>query len=195
MKPILMIHEMSSSILDLPLDNYTLTFDDGLYSQYHFWQDLRKINTTKLFFISTAIICNGEQSNQFVTSSAAHAKSRAGIYEDFMTLDQIQELASDPQTIIGGHSHSHTRLSSFASLYEKTEYIKKDTTQMIQWFADNLDSFPEHFCFPYNEDLDGLYQGLAKRQGIKYFYGRERTPVETLLRSHSPLDNRDTLLV
>jgi hypothetical protein len=186
---------MSSSILDLPLHNYTLTFDDGLYSQYLFWQDLQKIDTTKLFFISTAIICSGAQSSKFITSAAAHEKSRSGIYEDFMTLEQIQEIAQDPQAIIGGHSHSHTRLNTFDSLYEKTEYIKRDTAQMIQWFEENLCSFPEHFCFPYNEDLDGLYQGLARRQGIKYFYGRERTPVETLLRSYNPLDNRDTLLV
>jgi hypothetical protein len=193
MKPVLMIHEMSSALLSLPLEDYTLTFDDGLYSQYLFWEEIRKINTTKLFFISTAIVCNGQQNKTFISSKLAHEKARMGIFEDFMTLEQIQELAADSQVIIGGHSHSHTRLNNFANLYEKSEYIKQDTAQMITWFDKNLRTFPEHFCFPYNEDLDSLYQGLAKKQGIKYFYGNERIPVETLLRSQNLPENLDTL--
>lgn len=188
MKPILMIHEMSKRLLGLPLEDYTLTFDDGLYSQYLFWEQIQQINTQKLFFISTAIVCSEVQSSKFITSAAAHEKSRAGIYDDFMTLAQIQELAQDSQVTIGGHSHSHTRLNTFGSLYDRAKYIKQDTAQMIEWFDKNLQTFPEHFCFPYNEDLDSLYQGLAKKQGIKYFYGRERIPVETLLRSQSPLE-------
>jgi ABC-type branched-subunit amino acid transport system ATPase component len=134
-----------------------------------------------------------KQNKKFISSKLAHEKARMGIFEDFMTLEQIQELADDSQVIIGGHSHSHTRLNNFANLYEKSDYIKRDTAQMITWFDKNLRTFPEHYCFPYNEDLDSLYQGLAKKQGIKYFYGNERIPVETLLRSQNPPETLDTL--
>ena len=34
MKPVLMLHEFKEEFLDLPLENYILTFDDGLYTQY-----------------------------------------------------------------------------------------------------------------------------------------------------------------
>ena len=39
MKPILMIHEFKEDFLNLNLEDYILTFDDGLYTQYLFFQE------------------------------------------------------------------------------------------------------------------------------------------------------------
>jgi len=178
---ILMIHEMNDRMLELDYGNSVLTFDDGLYSQYVYYQKLKHLPNKKLFFISSGIICNGAQSAQFPTCSLAHQKAFNGNFEDYMTLDQIRELAKDPTVEIGGHSHSHTRLNKFDSLIEKVNYIKQDTEQMLAWFDSNLQFKPTSFCFPYNEDLNGMYKGLLEKYGFINFYGSERIPVETLL--------------
>jgi len=155
MKPTLMIHEVQDFYLDLPLEDYILTFDDGLYSQFQYWNHFKKLKTEKIF----------------------------------MTVEQIKELQSDTNTIVGGHSHNHIRLNSFSKLFERVEYIKQDTEQMIQWFDKNLEQFPSHFCFPYNEDLDGIYSGLLKKRGITHLYSNERIPIERLLHNDIPLDS------
>lgn len=190
----LTVHEGRSQFLTLPLDQYVLTFDDGLYSQYVFYQEIKHVPTPKIFFISSGIICNGAQSTEFPVCSEAHKKAFQGNYEDYMTVAQIKELMLDPWVTIGAHSHSHTRLNLFDSLAAKAKHIQEDTVQLLAWFESTLGFKPKDFCFPYNEDLDGLYKGLLKKQGFVNFYGRERIPIETLLHSYNPLDNRDALL-
>jgi len=181
MKPILMLHELTEAYFDAPLENYILTFDDGLYSQYHFWDRLKAINTKKIFFISSGIICTGAQAPDTVACTVAHQKARQGNFENFLTIDQIKTIQADPNTIIGGHSHSHREFSEFSTLAEKVEHIKHDTDLMINWFSATLNQFPSYFCFPYNNDLNGIYTALLKNRGITKFYGSERIPVETLL--------------
>jgi len=193
MKKVLMIHECSTKFTHLPLENYVLTFDDGLFSQYVFYQEIKHISTPKIFFISSNIICQGSQSLDYPACSAAHKKAFSGNKEDYMTLEQIKELQLDPWVTIGAHSHDHTRLTQFSSLAEKVKHIQQDTESMIKWFEENLEIRPRAFCFPYNEDLDGLYKGLLKKWGFTDFYGNERTPIEMLLRTQSQLETRDTL--
>ncbi len=98
-----------------------------------------------------------------------------------MTLEQVKELMSKPNVSIGGHSHDHKNLINFVSLYEKITYIENDTKSMIEWFKINLNLKPTKFCFPYNNDYNGLYKSLLKKYGFTDFYGSERTPIETLL--------------
>jgi len=176
MKPVLMIHEIKESLFDLPLEDYILTFDDGLYSQYYYRKKFLELNTTKIYFISTKYICDSNQSRDFPTSIVAHEKARTGNYEDFMTLHQIKELQKDPNVYIGGHSHSHLDLREMPSLLEKVNHIRKDTEQMINWFATNLNSLPTRFCYPYNYDLNGIYPRMLKRYGITKYFGSERIP-------------------
>lgn len=195
MKPVLMIHEIQESYLDLPLEEYVLTFDDGLYTQYKYWDYLKQLKTEKIFFISSGIVCIENQTTEFVGCVTAHKKAQEGNYENYMTVEQIQELQSDPLTVIGGHSHSHVRLNTFSSLFERVGYIVQDTEQMIKWFEQTLAQFPSHFCFPYNEDMDGLYSALLKKQGITHLYGSERIPIERLLHKDIPLDSPYTLQV
>lgn len=177
-----MIHEViDERIFDLPLDNYVLTFDDGLYSQYYYRKEFQKVNTEKIYFISSGIVSSGEQSDTFLTCKEAHQQAFSGDMSQYMTIDQIKDLMRDPLTSIGGHSHSHTRLNTFERLKEKFEYIESDTETMLEWFKKNLNYIPTKFCFPYNEDMDGLYKGLLLKHGFTEFHGRERIPVEKLL--------------
>ena len=180
-KPVLMIHEVDERLFELPLADYVLTFDDGLYSQYHYFQRINEIDTQKIFFISTNIICIGDQSTEYISSKHAHDKYfETGNAENFMTLAQIKELMGHPQVIIGGHSHNHTDIRNM-KLVERLTLIRKDTELMVTWFETNLGFRPRHFCFPYNNNSDGLYNAALKEYGIVKCHGRERIPVETLL--------------
>ena len=176
-----MIHEFREEFLNLPLENYILTFDDGLYSQYHFWSEIEKIPTKKIFFISSNIVCDTEQSLEFPVCRDAHQKAFSGNKEDYMNLQQIKHLLDYDDVEIGGHSHEHKRLNNFTSLFDKVEHIKQDTEKMMKWFQQNLNHTPRSFCFPYNENLDGMYNALLKKYGFTDFYGKERTAIESIL--------------
>jgi len=179
----LMIHEViNEDMFSLNLEDYNLTFDDGLYSQYYYSHRFEKIDTDKTYFISSGIVCNNnKQSDLFFPCHQAHQQAFKGDFSQYMTIDQIKELSEQYRTNIGCHSHSHTRLTSFSTLKEKVDYIKRDTEMMLEWFNKNLNFVPTSFCFPYNDDMDGLYKGLLKGYGFTEFHGRERTPIEKLL--------------
>lgn len=192
-KNVLMIHEARAEFAQLPLEDYLLTFDDGLYSQYVFYNEIKHINTPKIFFVSSGIICADNQSTEFITCRDAHQKAFNGNYENYMTVEQIKYMMQDPLVSIGAHSHSHTRLNKFSTLAEKVAYIKSDAEKTVAWFEQNLGFAPTKFCFPYNEDLDGLYKGLLTKYGFTEFYGSGRIPVETLLRMEDRPDTLDIL--
>lgn len=182
MKPVLMIHEISDSLFDLPLVNYTLTFDDGLFGHYHFYHKFADIDTEKIFFISSNIVCNGQQSYEFPDSGTAHHKAMIGNYEDYMTIDQIKELSKEPNVYIGGHSHAHFDVNHL-SLQRKIEYLKNDTEEMLEWFEHNLHIRPTKFCYPYNETYHGIYSAILRPYGFTEFYGSERIDVACLFAS------------
>jgi hypothetical protein len=179
-KPVLMIHEVKDWMLDLPLEKYILTFDDGLYSQYYYFDHFKKIPTEKIYFISSDIICTGTQSTEFPCCRTAHEKAFSGNKEDYMTLDQIKELMADPWVTIGGHSHNHNRIGQFRKVMEKLQHIKTDTELMLEWFEKNLDFRPKHFCYPYNDDYSGLYPAILKHYNFTNFYGKDRIAIESL---------------
>jgi Polysaccharide deacetylase len=189
MKPVLMIHAMSEDILRLPLAEYTLTFDDGLYSQWAFIEHLIRVPTDKVFFVSTKFLCTGEQASTFIPSSAAHDKARSGNYEDFMTPAQVQQLINAPGCYVGGHGHAHLKLREFPRLIDRSQAMIQDTVMMLAEFQRMFSYTPTKFCFPYNETLDGLYAAVVRRYGFTDLYGRERIPVETLLHTPSPLSD------
>lgn len=179
-KPVLMIHKIEEAMFNLPLHNYTLTFDDGLYNHFYYKDRLAAIPTQKIFFIATNHICMGSQNHAFPSSEVAHEKARNNIYEDFMTIKQLQSIADTPSMEIGCHSHYHHDVDCLATLSDKIKFIKEDTTLSLQWFKDNISITPSKYCFPYNNDLGGLYK-LTLNKLFTNFYGRERIPIETLL--------------
>ena len=166
-----MIHEMTEG-MTIP-DDYVLTFDDGLWTQYKYSQDLPN---QKIFFISSGIICDGIQSHEFIACHDAHRKAFNGNYENYMTVDQISNLNGE----IGAHSHSHTDLNTFNTLVEKVAHIRKDTDLMMEWFEKNLGFAPTSFCFPYNDELSGLYKALLIGYGFTKFYGKERISIDEI---------------
>ena len=176
MKPILMIHEFKEDFLNLNLEDYILTFDDGLYTQYLFLDELLKINTDKYFFISSGIVCEEDtkQDNTYITSYDAHKKAFEGNFVNYMKWSQIKEIFKKPNCYIGCHSHFHKIKTA-----DCVECIIEDNRLMNNNFLKNLNFIPDSFCFPYNYETP-LYREILSNKGIKNFYGSERIDINDI---------------
>jgi peptidoglycan/xylan/chitin deacetylase (PgdA/CDA1 family) len=176
MKPVLMIHEFKEEYLDLPLEQYILTFDDGLYSQYLFINELQKINTQKIFFISSDIVCPEQeiQDSSFISCVDAHNSAFAGRLEHYIKWSQIRLINEMPNCIVGCHSHSH-----IYNIVSDTQTMIRDTREMTKIFKIQLGHLPQHFCFPYNIESQ-VYRGILHSYGFRYFYGSERIDIDSL---------------
>lgn len=167
-KPVLMIHNITDEMFELPLENYVLTFDDGTSDHYAYWPKLKQLNTEKIFFVISSLV------------------STPG----YLTVDQLNEMLQDPLTSVGGHSHWHKDIRE-SSIADQTQQIKTDTLEMLNWFERTLDMSVTKFCYPYNYNPHGLYRHLVSKHGVTEFYGDERIPIETLLHSQPQLDSHD----
>lgn len=173
MKPVLMIHEVTDWMFDLPLDEYTLTFDDGLYTQYKHFDKIKNIDTDKIFFISTGIVATNRtvQSDRFIQCHEAHGKLfENGDLSHYMNWSQIQEISAEPRCEIGAHSHMHIRHTGLNVIH--------DTRMMMKYFEDN-NLTPISFCFPYNDENE-VYRCLLKQYGFTKFYGQGRIDIYDL---------------
>lgn len=172
-KRVLMIHEVGEWLFDLPLQSYILTFDDGLYTQYHHLDRLASIDTDKFFFISTDIVSNtSAQSSEYITCERAHEKYRStGDRSHYMNWSQIKEIDMTERCTIGGHSHEHMRAPTSVQLV-------RDTNKMIKMFKDH-DITPSVFCFPYNKEHN-MYRAILQAKGFNKFYGSERIDVNEI---------------
>lgn len=180
MKPVLMIHEIRDWMLNLPLENYTLTFDDGLYGQYYYLDHFKKLKTEKYFFISTNIVCpeESEQSLTFPSCRDAHQEFfDTQNARHYMKWSQIREIYHTENCFIGGHSHFHHRHdeTSIEKLYHS---LSTDIQLMLKKFGEEnikVDSF----CYPFNKKYV-LYEELLKKNEFKFFFGDERIAIEDL---------------
>jgi hypothetical protein len=160
-KPVLMIHHIDETMFDLPLENYTLTFDDGTTDHYEYLHRFRDIPTEKIYFITTGFVGK----------------------KGYISKEQLEEMGNEPLTTIGGHGHYHTDMRGNKDLKDVLTTINKEARTMIEWFATNNIRLPVDFCFPFNYNPHGLYSAVLKNKGFINFYGGERIPVETLLRT------------
>lgn len=182
MKKVLMIHEIKEEYFNLPLEDYILTFDDGLYSLFHYKKEFEKIRTEKIVFISTNIICRGYQSSKFVPCYEAHRKVfEEKNYEDYLTIDQLLEIKHTHGFEIGGHGHDHLDFrNSKDNIVNTLMRLKRDTENMQNFFSGELKIRPTKFCFPYNLEIWG-YRRMLMNSGYSQFFGSERIDIESLL--------------
>lgn len=171
---VLMIHEVDECIFKKPLDQYILTFDDGLYSQYKLFHKIKQIPTVKIFFISTGIVADEsvEQNKCCVPSSQAHEMFFQ--HDDascFMKWSQIEQIANTPGCYIGGHSHYHHRGAKMCDLIHDT---KKMCEELL-----NHQIETNKFCFPYNKE-HSFYKALLINHGFTDFYSAERHDIDDL---------------
>ena len=170
-------------MLDLPLEDYTLTFDDGLYSQYSYLDYFKNLGTEKIFFISTGLIHPGgkPQSDAFPRAQEAHeAYFKNRDTSNYMNWNQIKEIHSTPHCHVGGHSHGHLKHDGL-SIKDLYVALTEDTQNMMDSFKENGLQI-SHFCYPYNIQHP-LYESILRENNLKHLYGRERVAIETLMGS------------
>jgi peptidoglycan/xylan/chitin deacetylase (PgdA/CDA1 family) len=113
--PYLMIHDMQPGYFDLALDDFQLTFDDGLFSQYYYYPLLRQHPEKLIYFITTSFIKPGRVRKMYSGDPIPHLKSKKYMHrtfiqketDHFMTTEEVQYLAAQPNVEIGVHSHFH----------------------------------------------------------------------------------------
>lgn len=172
-KPVLMLHEVNSHMLTLPLEEYILTFDDGLYTQFKYLDVLLKINTPKLFFISTGIVADDTttQNTGFLTCRAAHELFKnTGDLSYYMNWEQILYIAKQPNCTVGAHSHMHG--------LDGNNIVSDTRLMMKTWREKQL--CVDTFCYPYNKSTP-IYEKLLRLNGFKNFYGDGRVDVDELI--------------
>lgn len=182
-KKVLEIHQVTEEIFNLPLEDYILTFDDGLYTQYQYIDKLAKIDTRKIFFINTGIICPALyiQERGYIECDAAHEYFfRTNDARHYMTWDQIREISKIPNCEIGGHSHFHGDIEIMEPK-NKRSFLSRDTKLMGEAFLNELGYSPKSFCFPYNY-TETLYNCILQKSGFTEFFGDNRLGIHLLLK-------------
>ena len=169
----LMIHKWHDEYLDLKLDDYDLTFDDGLYSQV---VGIKKIlliypNIKIKFFVSTGIIHTGDDPKTYNESDVAHMRFfDLGLTTDFVSYDDLIYLSKISQVTIGFHGHLHIRpsyLKKNLSLVDRLAAWKKDATKMVFGAVKFrelkiINNDDVYYCSPYNE-IDGLQVAIIRK--------------------------------
>ena len=189
-KKILMIHTFKKEYLEYKLDDYIITFDDGLYSQYQGSLDLIKKfpNIKIIIFISTGIIHTGDNQTNNNSGIAHNLFFTHGITQDFLTLEQISELSKIPNITIGLHGHKHLNINWLKDQFSLNDIIvkwKEDFLKMAEtvelWKQLKILKNDIYYCTPYNQ-----YHSLLHPLMNKYFnqeliiLGPGRTTIEEL---------------
>ncbi len=178
-----MIHDFKEEYLDLPLQDFVLSFDDGLLTPFIFLKELLLIDTPLIFNISTGLIRRENQpaATESINCFDALIKARAGNFENYMTWENIRVIAGRTKCTIAGHSHNHSHVKNM-DLNEKIEYINNDTGKMMREFCYKNIKI-RTFCFPFNYE-DTFYKGiLSQTFGFKHFLGGERIDINTIRKS------------
>lgn len=176
---ILLIHQVEEWMLDLDLTSFDIiTFDDGLYTQYKFHKEFLQLKKPLYFFISTSIICNGNQRKTYIKCNEAHdLYFNNGDTSHYMTWKQIHEL-KDNGCIIGGHSDTHPYLNNMSFTKQLKESYNQSKIMMKKFDAHNINI--TSFAYPYNFKCAGY--NILKSFGVTQFFGDERIEIETLKR-------------
>lgn len=112
---ILTIHDIRKEYLDLDLGAFRLTFDDGLFSQFYYFQFFRNHPETLTYFIATDLIKPGVIRPAFNGQYLPYLKSKKymyrtfteGRFDHFMNVEELQALSRHENVDIGVHSHFH----------------------------------------------------------------------------------------
>lgn len=112
---ILTIHDVRKEYLDLDLDAYQLTFDDGLFSQYYYFQFFKENPEKLTYFITTSLIKPGCARPVFSGQYLPYLKSKKYMgrtfaenrFDHFMNVAELQEISRHKNVEIGAHSHFH----------------------------------------------------------------------------------------
>ncbi len=195
-----MIHEilpeLEEKYLDLDLNNYILTFDDGLYSQIAFIEKvlLKFPDIEIIYYISTNIINNNVEGSgrSYDKCHIAHEKYFAsGDLSNYVTFNDIIKLSKIQNVRLGLHGHDHLNLDKLKQNLSLSDFfikISKDIQLMLFRYLDWYKLFDNKvlFCPPYNQYHD-LYIAHMRKQFALYnkelkVIPNERIAIEKLIK-------------
>lgn len=112
---ILTIHDIRKEYFNLNLNDYRLTFDDGLYSQFYYFPFFKDHPEKLTYFITTSFIKAGKRRTMSDGRDLPYIKSKKymyrtfaeGRFDHFMNVEELQEICSRSNVHIGAHSHFH----------------------------------------------------------------------------------------
>jgi peptidoglycan/xylan/chitin deacetylase (PgdA/CDA1 family) len=192
----LVIHDLQKEYLDFPLDNYILTFDDALYSQYYYWPLINDPQTQKILFVSPCLVnktlyerdqFSGDYRRFPDCFEAMRMYRDNNNTVDYMTVGEIKHLINEGVTI-GAHSFSHFQGLNL-NLFELTKFIKEDTKRLLEWFDEYLGFQPVLYAFPHFEEYF-MQRAILKEYGFKKFFGNERILIENITRTKKDISNK-----
>ena len=122
-----------------------LTIDDGFLSFYeNAWPILKEKKIPFILFVSTREV---------------------GAF-NYMTWDQIKEIAAEDFVEIGNHSHTHEYLAD-----ENNKVIEEDIAKSITIFKEKLGKNSTFFSYPFGE-YSNDFKNIIKNFGFKYAFGQ-----------------------
>ena len=161
-----MIHDIRREYFDLNLDQYQLTFDDSLFSQYYYFPLLTNNPGYLIYFITTSFIRPGKARRMFSGEYIPYLKSKKygyrtfveGKFDHFMTIEELQAISSQTNVRIGVHSHFHD------VIFTRTHPRKRKP--ISKWKLERFQNLPDIF----GEDLSIrsklAFQGFNYRDGL-----------------------------
>lgn len=183
---ILEIHEVYPEYYNF-IKNFkgTLTFDDGLYSQYLFLKNNPEVCSRSIVFISSDIV-RGEYENpikDIVLCDSAHMMHQCmNDNSAYMDLKEIREL-KNLGVKIGYHGARHLCFGLFQGTpVQKLKIIRDDVILSI-CMEERENIFDDIFCSPYNdyESLPFFIKNYEKILNRDFRYVKDRKPLEEVI--------------
>ncbi len=162
----LMIHDIHQKYFDLNLDQYRLTFDDGLFSQYYYFPLFKNHPGKLTYFIVTSFIKPGKARSMYAGDYISYLKAKKysyrtfieGRFDHFMTLEELQRISAQPNTRIGVHSHFHDVILS------RTQPRKRKP--LSKWKLERFQNLADISAEDLNIRSKLAFQGFNCRDGV-----------------------------
>jgi len=131
----------------LPPRTIAITIDDAYLSVLqNAWPKLKAANFPFTLFVSTQPV-------------SRH-------FKDYMTWQQIRDLASDPLVSIGHHAHTHDHL-----LHMTAAQAKEDIDTATAIYKKELGGMPDIFAYPFGE-FSPMLENILRKIGIQAAFGQ-----------------------
>jgi hypothetical protein len=161
-----MIHDIRKEYFDLDLNQYRLTFDDVLFSQYYYFQLFRNHPQKLTYFITTSFIKPGKARIMFKGRYLSYLKSKKygyrtfieNKYDHFMNVEEIQKISKQPNVRIGIHSHFHDVI-----LTRKHPHKRKP---LSQWKMERFEDFSKIADQDFSIRSKLAFQGFNLKNGL-----------------------------
>lgn len=182
--------------LETDEEERTLTFDDGLYSQYVFLKNNPDLCSGSIVFVSPACIRDDkiDPIKQIVLCDLAHIMyNKLNDNSAYMSLKEIQELKS-LGVKIGYHGYFHYCLLN-RNLSSDVLKIIDDEVQKCLDFQSRNNIFDNIFCAPYNDYkfLNFYVKSFEHKTRQEFEYVKNRISFETL--NNLYINNRHMFLI